>query len=179
MPPLIRCYRNHAATLSRVGVLCDQCIDEDVQAMKDANKFDFTLRFVSAVLLVALTLLALFAVGCGGTLNVAEKIVWDVYDVKTCASPKVDYEVPSGGCAHGWESGGRCFKGDERGDKENAEVLFAMNGAQLLHTTEFAHELCHAAIVCKGQEDGDPQHLRAEWSTALPAANKKLEESGK
>lgn len=117
-------------------------------------------------------LFPLFLSGCFGSLQRAQFIVWSEVYRENCAMPKVTWEVPST-CAGGWEEAGKCLNGQMTAE----QIIFIVN-TQPLHTTALAHELLHAAIVCRGQEDGDPDHARKEWRTLLPVANRKLEASG-
>lgn len=113
--------------------------------------------------------------GCGGPIQEAKRIVWDdVYGVTFCAAPKVAFEVPST-CGNGWLVEGVCRDGEYSRSNDIATV--AVNAIPL-HVTAFAHELLHAAIVCHGQLDGDPHHLRPEWDMLLPVANRVLESRG-
>ncbi len=122
-----------------------------------------------------IVILTLLLSSCAPELADAKRIVWAVY-AAPCAPPEVDWEIPSGGCSRGWERAGRCWSGEQNRDQDEA-VRFVANG-QPLHQTQFAHEMLHAALACKGGS-GDPGHLRKEWRVDLPAANRKLEESGR
>lgn len=134
---------------------------------------------------VAVCLTVLLAAGCAGPQRSrprqpdAEIVVWRTAYNERNRAPTVSWVTGSAlTCARGtgWEYADNCVSGQFDASTWAAAVAWPAGNTSFAPTA-YAHELLHAHLYAT-TGDPDNDHVRAEWSTLLPATNAALTKAG-